>query len=72
MRSIGLLLGRGGVGRLPKTNRNILMLNHMHNLLLHCKEEQHQEIHEQDRPEHGHVEYFKESHKEGGDNGLGG
>lgn len=50
------------VGRLAKAERHIPVLDHMVDLALHRNEEEHNEIQQQDGPEHRHVEYTKEGH----------
>ena len=47
-----------------------LVLDHVFDLLLHGHEEEHQPVHEQDRPEHRHVEDAEKGHEERGDKRL--
>ena len=49
---------------LPERDGHVLVLVHVHDLPLHRHEEQHAEVHEQYRPEDGHVEDREERHRQ--------
>jgi hypothetical protein len=48
------------------------MFNHVSQLLLHRHREQHDKIHQQYRPKHGHVKHREEGHGEGDEQALRG
>ena len=55
---------------LSEAERDILVLDHVLDLPLHCHEEEHKPIHEQDGPEDRHIEHREEGHRETDREGL--
>jgi len=51
--------------RFSPADRYIFVLVHVHDLSLHCHEEQDEKVHQQDRPEHRNIKHRKESHDYG-------
>jgi len=49
---------------LSKAEWHILVLNHMHNLSLHCQDKEHNPITEEYWPEDRNIEYREEGHDE--------
>lgn len=58
--------------RFANSEWNVLVLDHVHDLSLHCEAEQNDEVHDEDGPEDGHVEELKERAERGDQRSLHG
>lgn len=58
------------VGPLPVGEGEVSVLDHMLDLSFHGDAEEHDEVHDQDGPEHGHIEGFEERAYHGDNNAF--
>lgn len=54
---------RHGSHLLPDAEWDVSILNHVHDLALHCEDEKHNPITKQYGPENGDIKYRKEGHQ---------